>query len=113
MPSKSFLKLSAKRFPLSKKIKGFEKEKEGQKRCLICYQIRLEKMVQYLDDYDCFATTLTISPYKNKKKIDQIGKNINTNYLIINLPNNAYQEGISLSKKHQLYRQNYCGCLLT
>ena len=46
-------------------------EPEGGARCRLCYQMRLEKVVQYAlaHTFDYFATTLTVSPYKNTPKI--------------------------------------------
>ncbi len=93
------------------KTKSLEREKEGGKRCQVCYQIRLEKINKYLDDYDYFSTSLVISPYKNKTIIDEISKKINQKYLILELEKNACQESIILSKEYNLYRQNYCGCM--
>ncbi len=89
---------------------------EGGLRCMRCYYLRLRKTFNLAVEmnYDFFCTTLTVSPHKNPKRINQIGfylGNAKTRWL----PNdfkkrNGYIESISLSKEFNLYRQNYCGC---
>ncbi len=99
-----------------KKAKGLENEPEGGVRCFNCYQLRLTKTAQLAcNDYDYFATTLTVSPYKDAKIINEIGIKLEKQYKVKYLPSdfkkrNGYKETIMLSKKHNLYRQNYCGC---
>lgn len=101
-----------------KEIKGLEFEKERGKRCTICFRLRLEKTAKLakLHNFDYFGTTLTVSPYKNHLLINKIGKELATLHQIKWLPSdfkkeNGYKNSIELSKKHNLYRQDYCGCL--
>ena len=98
-------------------IKGLENELEGGKRCHKCFQLRLEKTAQIAkeNNYDYFSTTLTVSPYKNATILNEIGINIQDKYNIKWLYSNfkkkdGYKKSIELSKKYNLYRQNYCGC---
>ena len=98
-------------------VKGYEDNKEGEKRCYICYERRLEEVAKYANGkYDFFTTTLSVSPYKNATWINEIGvlvneKYNNTHYLYANFKlNNGYKRSIELSKKYNLYRQDYCGC---
>lgn len=100
------------------KVKNLEKEKEGGLRCHKCYELRLEESAKYAQDnnYEYFATTLTVSPYKNANLINEIGFELEKKYNILYLPsdfkkNNGYKRSIELSKKFNLYRQNYCGCI--
>lgn len=100
-----------------KKIKGFEQEKEGGIRCFECYRLRLEKACLYAkeNNYDYFATTLTISPLKNSQKINEIGKELEEEYHIKYLYSDfkkkeGYKRSIVLSREYNLYRQDYCGC---
>lgn len=100
------------------KTKGMEKLKEGDIRCYTCYEMRLEKTAEMARKYkfDFFTTTLSISPYKNALWINEIGekleKKYKTSYLYADFKKkNGYQRSILLSKKYQLYRQNYCGCI--
>ena len=57
-----------------KKVIGYEKEPENGARCHICYELRLEKtaILAKENSFDYFATTLTVSPYKNAKVINEI-----------------------------------------
>ena len=98
-------------------IKGKEQEKEGGSRCHICYNMRLEETAKLAKEkgYDYFTTTLSISPYKNAKVLNEIGealaKKYEINYLYADFKKkNGYKRSIELSKEYNLYRQNYCGC---
>ena len=98
-------------------IEGFENEKEGGARCFKCYRLRLEKTFMYAKehDYDYVTTTLTISPLKNSKKINEIGHELskvyNLKYLYSDFKKKeGYKRSIVLSREYNLYRQNYCGC---
>lgn len=102
------------------KIKGLEKEPEGGKRCPLCYQMRLEKTARLArkKGYDAFATTLTISPYKNTRIINQIGKALSKKYGIQFLENDfkkkdGFKKTIEIAKRYNLYRQKYCGCVFS
>ena len=99
-------------------IKGLENEKEGGSRCHICYKLRLEKTAMMASDgnYDYFSTTLTVSPYKNSKILNEIGESLAVKYNIKWLysdfkKNDGYKKSVELSKKYNLYRQDYCGCI--
>ena len=101
-------------------IKGLENEPEGGSRCSKCYLLRMDSTAKKASDlkYDYFATTLTVSPYKNSKKINEIGYLLEEKYKIKYLPSdfkkkNGYKRSIELSKEYNLYRQNYCGCVFS
>ena len=97
--------------------KGLESEPERGKRCFKCYELRLRKTAEMAKNlnYEFFTTTLTVSPYKNAEWINQIGENLSkkydVNYLVTDFKkNDGYKKSIELSKKYNLYRQNFCGC---
>ena len=99
------------------KVKGLENEPERGNRCTVCFKLRLEKTAVNAKklDYDYFGTTLTLSPYKNADLINKIGldleKKYNIKYLVSDFKKkDGYKRSIELSKKYDLYRQNYCGC---
>ena len=52
-------------------VKGHEKDPEGGERCGICFRQRLQKTAETAAQlgYDCFTTTLTISPLKNADRL--------------------------------------------
>lgn len=98
-------------------IKGLKQEKEGGKRCIKCYYLRLEKTAKIAKEknYDYFTTTLSVSPYKNSEKLNKIGqileKKYHINYLYSDFKKkDGYKISNELAKKYNLYRQNYCGC---
>ena len=98
-------------------VKGLEQEKEGGTRCEVCYRLRMEQTAKKAKEmgFDCFATTLSVSPYKDAELLNQIGQDIasriGVTYLISNFKKkNGYLRSIQLSKEYNLYRQNYCGC---
>ncbi len=101
-----------------KTIKGLEKEPERGSRCTKCFLLRLEKtaITAKKNNFDYFGTTLTVSPYKNSKLLNEIGLSLQEKYNIKYLysdfkKNNGYKRSIELSKEYNLYRQNYCGCI--
>ncbi len=93
-------------------------EPEGGKRCEICFKMRLEKTSQKAKELgiEIFATTLTISPHKNAALINKLGKEAGLKYGVNYYESDfkkkdGFKKSIELSKKHNLYRQNYCGCI--
>ena len=91
--------------------------REGGIRCFDCYRLRLEKAAILAKEkgFDYFTTTLSISPLKNAQKLREIGLELEKKYGVKNLPadfkkKEGYKRSIELSKKHSLYRQDYCGC---
>lgn len=101
-------------------VKGYEKEKEGGARCFLCYRLRLTKTAELAKERgaDYFTTTLSISPLKNAAKINEIGEELEESFGVAHLPSDfkkkeGYKKSVELSKKYQLYRQNYCGCVFS
>lgn len=96
---------------------GLENEKEGGARCTKCFYLRLEETAKLAqkENYDYFCTTLSVSPYKNSQKLNEIGKILENKYKIKYLYSDfkkkeGYKRSNELSRKYELYRQNYCGC---
>lgn len=92
-------------------------EKEGGARCFLCYEMRLDKTAETAKtlQFDYFTTTLSISPLKNAKKLNEIGKGLEEQYGVQYLYSDfkkkgGYQRSTELSKAYALYRQDYCGC---
>lgn len=104
-----------------KKIsEGLEKEPERGKRCYRCYYLRLSKTAELAKEkgFDYFATSLTLSPYKNSTWLNEIGEKMQSkfqaNYLYSDFKKkNGYKRSIELSKQYNLYRQDYCGCIFS
>ena len=101
-------------------VKGHESDREGGARCSICFSQRLGYTAKLCKEggFDCFATTLTVSPLKNAEVINTIGERIaagtGTKYLCTDFKKkNGYKRSIELSKEYNLYRQNFCGCVFS
>lgn len=97
--------------------KGLEKCPEGGERCRRCFELRLSETAKRAKQggYDYFTTTLTISPLKNAKVLNEVGAWAAKQYQVPFLPSDfkkkeGYKQSILLSKKYDLYRQDYCGC---
>ena len=96
---------------------GLENEPERGIRCLKCYRLRLEKSFIYAKEnkFDYITTTLTLSPHKNSKVINEIGSELENIYHVPYLYSDfkkreGYKRSITLSHEYHLYRQDYCGC---
>ena len=67
---------------------------------------------------DYFTTTLSISPYKNAAKLNEISEELAQIYPTAALPadfkkKNGYKRSVELSEIYGLYRQDYCGCVFS
>lgn len=101
----------------NKIVLGLENEKEGGKRCEKCFFLRLSETAKFAkqNNFDYFTTTLTVSPHKNAELLNEIGLKISEEFEIKFLVSDfkkedGYKRSIELSKKYNLYRQDYCGC---
>ncbi len=100
--------------------KGHEQKPEGGERCFACYSLRLNEAAQLAkaSGFDYFTTTLSISPYKNAQKLNEIGAELEqkygVNYLYSDFKKkNGYRRSVELSEQYGLYRQDYCGCVFS
>ena len=87
-------------------------------RCFICYELRIKQTAKIARElgFDYFTTTLSISPYKNSKWINELGQKYALEYGVNFMysdfkKNDGYKKSIQLSKEYDLYRQEYCGCI--
>ena len=101
-------------------VRGLEKEPEGGARCTVCFRLRLSEAVETAKKlgFDYVTTTLTISPLKDAERLNSIGEELCEAAGIRWLPSDfkkrgGYQRSIELSKEHDLYRQNFCGCVFS
>ena len=100
--------------------KGMDDMPEGDKRCEICFEMRLEKTAKYAKEhgYDIIATTLSISPHKNAQKINEIGLKVAKKHGVRFLEadfkkRGGFERSIQMSRQFGLYRQSYCGCIFS
>lgn len=99
-------------------VRGLEHLKERSERCFRCYELRMREAASYASKYkfDYFTTTLSISPHKDSHQINKIGKKLEEEFSVSYLyadfkKKNGYLRSLELSKKYDLYRQDYCGCI--
>ena len=97
--------------------KGLEQEPEKGKRSDLCYGLRLEKTAKIAKEngFDLFATTLSVSPYKNAEWLNELGEKYGEKYGVEFLPSDFKKRGgyalsKEFSKEYGLCRQDYCGC---
>ena len=97
---------------------GRETEAEGGSRCVSCYTLRIAETARYAltEGSDYFCTTLSVSPHKDARRINEIGRSLESEGSALWLPSDfkkrgGYNRSIELSHRLNLYRQNYCGCL--
>ena len=101
-------------------VEGLEGEPEGGKRCTACFRLRLEYTARQAAKlhFDYFTTTLSISPLKNARLLNQLGEEMGEKYGVAHLPSDfkkkdGYKRSVELSKVYGLYRQDYCGCVFS
>ncbi|MDD4080220.1 MAG: epoxyqueuosine reductase QueH [Eubacteriales bacterium] len=98
-------------------IRGLESEPEGGLRCRACFALRLSRAARETKarGLDYFTTTLTLSPRKDAALLNQLGEEAGEEAGAAFLASDfkkrgGYPRSIELSRLHQLYRQDYCGC---
>lgn len=87
-----------------------------EKRCTLCYRMRLEATVRHAKEIgaEAFSTTLLYSRYQQHNMIRRQAEKLAEEYEI---PfyyqdfRDGWQEGIETSIEMDLYRQPYCGCI--
>ncbi len=101
-------------------VKGLELLGEKSQRCYECYKFRMEKTVIKAKElgFEYFTTTISISPYKIAKWCNEIGYELEKKYGVKYLysdfkKENGYKRSIELCKIHDIYRQDYCGCVFS
>ena len=83
-----------------------------------CYPVRLEQTAKYAKEngYDCFSTTLLVSPYQNHDAIIEVANEMAKKYGVEFLYKDfrvGFREGQAKARKLGLYMQKYCGCVFS
>lgn len=108
-------------------------EPEKGERCRRCYKFRLERAAAYAaqNHFDYFCTTLSISPFKDAVKINELGVEIERSLLADSdavkpsaststspkwlfsdfKKKGGFKRSLELSEEYGMYRQDYCGCV--
>ena len=106
--------------PFYERIEGLEDLGEGSSRCTSCFGLRLEQTAKKAQEagFDYFSTSLTVSPRKPSQLLNELGialeEKVGVKFLRSDFKkNNGYAKSVELTKKYDLYRQCYCGCVYT
>ena len=108
-------------------------EPEKGERCRRCYKFRLQRAYDYAaaNNFDYFCTSLSISPFKDAVKINELGVEIEgqmladtdagkTSASTATSPKwlfsdfkkkGGFKRSLELSEEYGMYRQTYCGCV--
>ncbi|OPX93747.1 MAG: hypothetical protein A4E62_00494 [Syntrophorhabdus sp. PtaU1.Bin002] len=91
---------------------------QGKDRCLFCYGMRLEKAFRegVESGADAVTTTLLYSKYQRHEDIKRICEGLADIHGVPFLYRDlrlGWKKGIEESKKLNMYRQQYCGCIFS
>ena len=93
-------------------VKGHEDDREGGERCSLCFRYNLLRAAAKARELGIpsFATTLTVSRFKNSARIFAQGEDLDGFEPIDFKKRDGFNRSLRLSKGLDLYRQDYCGC---
>ena len=103
----------------NKDLEPYKDYPEGGKRCEVCFRKRLEFGYKYAVEhgFEYFGTVMTISRYKNSEVINRIGEELEQKYPPVKWlyadfkKNDGYQKSLEIVRAHEMYFQEYCGCI--
>jgi predicted adenine nucleotide alpha hydrolase (AANH) superfamily ATPase len=87
-------------------------------RCTMCYSIRMEKAALFAKEngFDAFTTSLLVSPYQKHDLIKEIGmyyaKKHGVDFYYRDF-RPGFRNGQQQAKELGLYRQKFCGCIIS
>ncbi len=89
-------------------------------RCQACYRLRMEQTARMAqrEGFDLFTVTLSVSRHKDSKVLAEIGSGVAREHGLSYLPEDfkkrdGYGLSVQRSKALGLYRQDFCGCVLS
>ncbi len=94
------------------------RERTPDRRCAACFKLRLSVAARVASELgmDAIATTLTVSPYQDQVAVAEAGEKAASEAGIVYLDadfRDRYPEATRRSRELGMYRQNYCGCMLS
>jgi len=102
-------------FEMTDRLKS---EPERGRRCDVCYALRLDRAARLALalGLPAFTTVMSVSPLKKADVVNRIGSRLARKHGLAFLEadfkkKGGFQKSVELSRRHGLYRQNYCGCL--
>jgi hypothetical protein len=97
---------------------GLENEPERGKRCSVCFEMRLTRVMQYAlaNGYTAVSSVLGVSRWKDLDQVNaaalHASEQTSCPYVFVEGRKNGMQQmRLSLIKELNLYNQNYCGCI--
>lgn len=97
--------------------KGLENEPERGKRCDVCFEMRLRRVMEYAGEngFDAVASVLGASRWKDLAQVNRAAQRASAvagiPYVEIEARKGGMQERrLQLVKDLELYNQRYCGC---
>jgi len=97
--------------------KGLENEPERGKRCSVCFEMRIRRVMEYAKEhgFTAVASVLGVSRWKNLAQVNEAAVKASATtgvvYVEIEGRKNGMQElRAALIKELNLYNQIYCGC---
>ena len=88
------------------------------RRCGKCYEMRLAQTAKFAAEngFDCFTTTLLISPYQQHELLAETAERMGSLYGIKFLYRDfrpGFRDGQQKARELGLYLQKYCGCVFS
>ena len=102
-----------------KPLEPMKDDPEGFGRCFYCYAVRMNQAYTYAEEhgFDFFTTVMSISRQKDSQKINEIGRSLSRLHPSVAYFYSDFKKGggqirqKELCDAHDLYRQDYCGCV--
>lgn len=87
-------------------------------RCNMCYSIRMDKAAAYAREhgFDAFTTSLLVSPYQKHELIRELGEKSAKKHGVEFYYKDfrpGFRQGQQMAKEMGLYRQKFCGCIVS
>ena len=105
-------------YDLAEYFRAVAHNESADKRCQICWRLRMEETARFAaeNDFDAFTSTLLGSPYQDHGAIKNICEMI-AKRLAIKFYYKDYRTGFReahrKAKAKGIYCQNYCGCVFS
>ena len=92
--------------------------REGELRCRACYRLRIGVVARWAAEngYEAVSTTLSVSPYQDPVAIAEEGERVCDEAGVRFVARDfreRYPEATRRSRELGMYRQNYCGCIMS
>lgn len=95
-----------------------ERADEGKERCRFCYETRMMKTAELAANrgFDSISSSLLVSPYQDRETIIKAGESAAAAYGLEFEAHDwrgQFRHGQDLARELGLYRQKYCGCIVS